>query len=62
MTILIVLLLLLLLFAGGGATYRNWGGNGPEWGGNVLWVLAVLVLVAVVLNLLGVLTYPHARP
>lgn len=41
----IVLILLLLLFLGAGGTYSQWGANGPTWGGNVLYLLAIIVLI-----------------
>lgn len=51
MSLLILLLVLLLLFGGGGATYGRWGGSGPAWGGNALWLLTVIVLLVLVFSL-----------
>ncbi len=58
MELLILLIVLMVLFGGGGLTYSRWGTGGPAWGGTILWILFVVVIVALVLNLLGVLTYP----
>lgn len=62
MDMLIVLIVLLLLFGGGGLTYRSWGSGNPDWVRSLIWVLFALVVIAIVLNLLGVLAYPGARP
>jgi hypothetical protein len=52
MYLLIILLTVLLLFGGGGYTYSTWGSGLPLWGGNVLYVLAALVLVLIIVSLL----------
>lgn len=53
MSLLVLLIVLLLLFGGGGLTYGRWGGTGPAWGGNVLYLLAVIVIVVLVLSLVA---------
>jgi len=53
--ILLLLIILLLLFGGGGFYTGRSGYAGPGAGmGNILYVLAVIVLVVIVLRLLGV--------
>jgi hypothetical protein len=55
MGILLLLIILLLVFGGGGFYTGRSGYAGPGAGlGNVLYVLAVVVLVVIVLRLVGV--------
>jgi hypothetical protein len=55
MDILLVVLILLLLFGGAGGFYVNRPGyTGPGVGlGNVLYILAAIVIIIVVLRLIG---------
>lgn len=48
MTLLLVILILLLLFGGG--TYSRWGTTGPAWGGTVLYLVAVIMLVVLLVS------------
>jgi hypothetical protein len=53
--ILLLLIILLLVFGGGGFYTGRSGYAGPGAGlGNILYVLAVIVLVVIVLRLVGV--------
>lgn len=57
-TILFILLILAILSGFGGATYTRWGGTGPSWGGNGLYSVAVLLLVALLIMWLVPLRAP----
>jgi uncharacterized membrane protein len=50
---LIVLILLIILFGGGGGYYSTRSGWGGEALPSVLYLLAVIILIALVLNLVG---------
>jgi len=53
--ILLVLIILLLVFGGGGFYTGRSGYAGPGAGmGNILYILAVIVLIVIVLRLLGI--------
>jgi hypothetical protein len=55
MDILIILIILLLVFGGGGFYTGRGGYAGPGAGmGNILYILAAIVLIVIVLRLLGV--------
>ena len=55
MGILLLLIILLLVFGGGGFYTGRSGYAGPGAGmGNILYVLAVVVMVVIVLRLVGV--------
>ena len=55
MGILLLLIILLLVFGGGGFYTGRSGYGGPGTGmGNILYVLAVIVLIVIVLRLVGV--------
>jgi hypothetical protein len=56
-TLVVILLLLFLVFGGSGLGYHSWGTGGPAWGGNVLYVLAFIVLVLLILNFVRPLGY-----
>jgi hypothetical protein len=53
-TLVVILLLLFLVFGGSGLGYHSWG---TGWGGNVLYVLAFIVLVLLILNFVRPLGY-----
>lgn len=50
MSVILLLVVLFLLFGLGGGTYSRWGAAGPAWGGNVLYVIAVIFLILLVLG------------
>jgi hypothetical protein len=55
MNLLVVLIILLLVFGGGGFYTGRSGYAGPGAGlGNILYILAVIVLIVIVLRLVGV--------
>lgn len=56
MSLLVLLIVLIVLFGGGGLSYGRWRGTGPAWGGNVLFLLALVLLVFLVLRMVG--THP----
>ena len=54
-TLIILLIILLLVFGGGGFYTGRSGYAGPGAGlGNILYILAAIVLIVIVLRLLGV--------
>jgi hypothetical protein len=55
MGILVILIILLLVFGGGGFYTGRSGYAGPGAGiGNILYILAAIVLIVIVLRLLGI--------
>jgi hypothetical protein len=55
MEILVILIILLLVFGGGGFYTGRSGYAGPGAGiGNILYILAAIVLIVIVLRLLGI--------
>jgi hypothetical protein len=53
MSLLILLIILLLVFGGGGIWTSRPGYGGPDVGG-LLWVLAVVVIIVLVVQLMGI--------
>lgn len=52
MSLIVLLVILLFLFGGGGLTYHRWSGNAPAWGGSILYLLAVIILIIFLVNLI----------
>jgi hypothetical protein len=50
--LLVLLFVALLILATGAGTYRRWGSTYPAWGGDVLWLLAAALVVAILVSAL----------
>lgn len=56
MTLVLILFILFLLFGGFGYGYHS-SGIGPAWGGNILYFLAIIVLILMIINFVRPIGY-----